>query len=240
MAVKIKQVQHRAEVNAKKQAQGQNKSRVSEQSASYIDRVLYLQRTVGNCELTRMLRSGDLQSQNENKKLNYILVSLSGGDVIQRQEGGQPVGTGRQCTPAPGIPNTNCGAYARNSWWLPDAYVNNATCACRETPNVPTANCVRKFLQDRMASTSFLIKSAAAAQKLTQFVNPAGYHMFVQTVLTPLIYIDHVDAYRSCCCPSGPAVYPAWIGVTTVPLPCPVVGYSIRQYGSCHGTPGTW
>ena len=101
MAVKIKQVQHRAEVNAKKQAQGQNKSRVSEQNASYIDRVLYLQRTVGNREVTRMLRSGDLQSQNENKKPNYILVSLSGGDSLQREEGGQPVGTGSQCTPAP-------------------------------------------------------------------------------------------------------------------------------------------
>jgi hypothetical protein len=240
MAVKIKQVQHRAEVNAKKQAQGQNKSRVSEQNASYIDRVLYLQRTVGNREVTRMLRSGDLQPKYESKKPNYILVPLTGGGVLQSQEGGQPVRSGTECTPAPGIPNTDCSAYLRNVLWLPLAYVNNATCACRETPNEPTANCVRKFLQDRLAATPFLVKSLAAVRKSQEFTDPTGYQAFVQTVLTPLIYRDHVDAYRSCCCPSGPADYLDWMGVTFFPLPCPAVGYFIRKRGSCHGTPGTW
>src|SRR5216117_4017686 len=40
---------------------------------------------------------------------------------------------GEACTPAPGIPNTDCSAYAANAWWLPSAYVNNAICACRTT-----------------------------------------------------------------------------------------------------------
>lgn len=143
---------------------------------------------------------------------------------------------GEQCIPAPGIPNTNCSAYAANSWWLPLAYVNNATCACRTTPNSPTANCVRKFLQDRLAATPRLLKAAAAAAKALP-----TYPAFVQTVLTPRIYRDHVDAYRSCCCPSGPAPYWSWVGVTTVPIqPCSLVGGSIRRFGSCHGTPGTW
>lgn len=141
-----------------------------------------------------------------------------------------------ECVPAPGIPNTQCSEYARNSWWLPAAYVNNATCACRMTPNSPTANCVRKFLQDRLTATSRWFKLFAAAQKPL----PA-YPVFVQTALTPRIYRDHVDAYRTCCCPSGPAPYPAWIGVTAVPIqPCSLVGSAIRYFGSCHGTPGAW
>lgn len=141
------------------------------------------------------------------------------------------------CTPAAGIPNTNCSAYAANRWWLPAAYVNNATCACRTTPNAPTANCVRQFLQNRLAATPRWFKLAAAAAKAA----PATYPAFVQATLTPRIYRDHVDAYRACCCPSGPAPYWSWIGVTTVPIqPCSLVGHAIRQFGPCHGVPGRW
>jgi len=240
MTAKIKQVQRREEVSAKKQAGGLNKSGVAGQNPAYIDRVLYLQRTVGNRKVAGLISSGNLQPGFDNGKSKYADFILTGGDALQRQEGGQPVRTGTECTPGAGIPNTNCGAYLSNNWWLPLAYVNNATCACRETPNEPTANCVRKFLQDRLAAAPFWLKAAAVAQKTQEIVNPVGYQAFVQAFLTPQIYRDHVDAYRNCCCPSGPAPYPAWIGVTSVPLPCPIVGESIRQFGSCHGTPGTW
>lgn len=145
------------------------------------------------------------------------------------------------CTPPPGIANSTCGAYLANSWWLPMAYVNNATCACTATPNVPTANCVRKFLQDRLAATPTWLKVAAAAQKPLEATNLPAYQLFVQSVLTPRIYSDHVDAYRSCCCPTGPAPYPDWIGVTLIPLqPCSLVGWFINNFGSCTGTPGSW
>ena len=40
---------------------------------------------------------------------------------------------GASCTPAAGYPDTNCSGYARNGWFLPAAYVNNATCACSTT-----------------------------------------------------------------------------------------------------------
>jgi hypothetical protein len=146
------------------------------------------------------------------------------------------------CIPAAGLPNTSCSPYWANAWWLPLAYANNATCACQETPNTPTAKCVRKKLQDRLAATPSLVKVAAAALKPLE-VDPLTYPAYqasIQALLTPRIYDDHVDAYRSCCCPSGPADYPAWIGVTSVPLPCYVVGYAIRRFGSCHGTPGRW
>lgn len=143
---------------------------------------------------------------------------------------------GEACTPAPGIPNTDCSAYFANRWWLPLSYVNNATCACRSTPNSPTANCVRKILQDRLAKTPFWLKSLAAGQR-----GLPSYPAFVQSVLTPRIYRDHVDAYRRCCCPSGPAPYWSWAGVTAVPIqPCSLVGAAIRRFGSCHGTPGRW
>jgi hypothetical protein len=148
------------------------------------------------------------------------------------------------CVPAPGIPNTDCSAYVKNAWWLPLAYVNNATCACTTTPNVPTANCVRKVLQDRLAATPTWLTAAAAAAKaneLNPVAPPGSYQIFVQTVLTPRIYNDHVYAYRSCCCPSGPAPYLDWIGVTTVPIqPCSLVGLTIRYFGSCSGIPGSW
>jgi hypothetical protein len=173
-----------------------------------------------------------------NKGVSSSAVSL------RRQAGANEPSDGRPgCTVGVGISNSTCSAYAANSWWLPFAYVNNATCACIETPNVPTAKCVRKFLQDRLAATPGWFKTAAALQKPND--NPLlptypAYQAFVQTFLTPRVYRDHVDAYAACCCPSGPAAYPAWIGVTAVPLPCAGVGAAIRQFGSCHGTPGAW
>jgi hypothetical protein len=153
----------------------------------------------------------------------------------------EPVEGRPACTPAPGLPSGTCDIYVDNAWWLPLAYANNATCACETTPDDPTASCVRKFLQDRLAAYPQRVKLLAAARKPEEFLNPVDYQAFVQTTLTPRIYQDHVDAYKSCCCPCGPAPYPAWMGVTTVPIrPCSLVGEAIRQFGPCHCTPGRW
>lgn len=135
----------------------------------------------------------------------------------------------------------NCSVYAKNLWWLPTAYVNNATLACLETPNSPTANCVRKTLQDRLAATPAWLKYIAAGQKPLEVSNIAQYEAFVQTFITPRVYADHVYAYRTAGCPSGPAPYPAWIAVTTIPMPPGTVGLSIRYGGgSCSGDWGEW
>ncbi|MEU2175248.1 MULTISPECIES: eCIS core domain-containing protein [Nocardia] len=147
------------------------------------------------------------------------------------------------CRPATGIGNTDCGTYAMENWWLPQAYVHNATCACQETPNDPKANCIRKFLQDRVSRVNREKKVEAAhwlGALMTGHVSKGAYINYVQLNLTPMIYQDHVDAYGTCCCPAGPAPLAAWRGVTTIPLPCSLVGWSIRQYGSCHATPGKW
>jgi hypothetical protein len=155
--------------------------------------------------------------------------------------------SGATCTPAAGISNSVCSAYSSNSWWLPLPYVNNATCACSTTPNLPEYNCIRKFLQDRLAGAPSSLKSGAAAQKsLESSSDPLDwvkYKEWVVSNLTPVIYRDHVDAYSSCCCPSGPAPYEAWVGVTTVPIPsCALVAASIITTGSCHGIqfPPSW
>jgi hypothetical protein len=210
---------------------------------------LCFQQTLGNravnhfiqtrCNITQPNDKFNPETERKTEQLARM-SSLGGGEsaaaanFVMRQGG-------ETCTPAAGIPNSNCTAYLRNAWWLPATYVNNATCACLTTPNSPTANCVRNFLQDRLAVTPQWLKTLAAAQKTIEIINPAQYQAFVQAVLTPRIYRDHVDAYRSCCCPSGPAPYPSWIGVTTVPIqPCELVGLTIRYFGSCHGTPGSW
>jgi hypothetical protein len=147
-------------------------------------------------------------------------------------------GTGGQCVPDPGIPNSNCSLYALNAW-LPNAYIVNATCACTATPNVPTAKCVRKFLQDRLRATPGSLIAAAAAAKAT--LPPGPYEAFVIATLTPRIYQDHVDAYRHCCCPAGPAPFADWVAVTTIPIPsCALTGWFITHYGSCTGAPGAW
>jgi hypothetical protein len=70
-------------------------------------------------------------------------------------------------------------------------------------------------------------------------LDPTSSALFVQTVLTPRIYRDHRDAYHNCCCAGPPAPYPAWIGVTTVPLSCEAVRLSIFQFGSCSNDPGS-
>ncbi len=161
------------------------------------------------------------------------------------------LGVSREAAAAPGRqsqgypPAGHCDIYWQNSWWLPFAYVNNATCACMTTPDVPSANCVRKSLQDRLANYPSMLKFAAMGMKpLDNFAMPAvyeSYQLFVQSMLTPQIYRDHVDAYRECGCPAGPATYEKWIGVTSIPIrPCSLVGWFIRNYGSCTGLPDSW
>ncbi len=168
-------------------------------------------------------------------------VSAEGTRISRRSDRAPPGPGSAGCTPAAGYSNDHCSIYRENAWWLPLAYVNNATCACETTPNVPTARCVRKFLQDRLASKPTALKAGLSLLKVEEFASYALYQSHVQMLLTPDIYRDHVDAYRSCCCPHGPAPYPAWIGVTSVPLqPCDVVGWSIRNFGSCTGEPDSW
>jgi hypothetical protein len=156
--------------------------------------------------------------------------------VLQRQAA--ETGNKPGCTPGKGVKPDHCDIYNDNLYWLPYAYAHNATCACEETPDTPSANAVRKFLQQRLAATPADVKSKAKTAKA--LLSAGVYEAWVVSNLTPRIYQDHVDAYAAGCCTSGPAPYEAWVAVTTIPTPCFAVGLSILQYGSCHGTPGKW
>jgi hypothetical protein len=179
-----------------------------------------------------------LQQYTNIRQVFQFTIPVASGMPSVRSDSGRTI-----CVPPLGISNTDCGAYARNAWWLPLAYVNNATCACQQTPNTRTARCVRKRLQDMVAATPASTKKIAAKYKtLDEFGSPTYpfYIWYVLDSLMPRIYSDHVRAYRECCCPSGPADPAAWVGVTTMPLPCDLIGLAIKYFGSCHGTPGRW
>jgi len=137
-----------------------------------------------------------------------------------------------------GLPPTACGAYQYEADWLPHAYVQNATCACSTLPDDPKANCIRAFLQNRLSTYPAALKDTLRAAKRS--IIPGHYEFAVQTQLTPRIYRDHTDAYKACGCQGRPAPYPDWIGVTTVPLPCPAVHRSILVFGSCSGVTNKW
>jgi hypothetical protein len=171
-----------------------------------------------------------------------VLFSASGtGAGVGTDGGGGSGDAPGNCTPMAGLSPTDCSAYKDNEFWLPGAYVNNATCACEQTPNSTTANCVRKFLQQRLKEAPQSVKDFWAAEKQVEFFNKGEYdNDLLQFGLTQRIFQDHVDAYSNCCCPSGPAPFTAWIGVTTVKLSCDIIGEAIRQVGSCHGTRGAW
>lgn len=156
----------------------------------------------------------------------------------------------RRCDPVKeGFPpsRANCAAYEENSKWLPSEYVHNATCACMELPDSPTANCVRKHLQDRMAGVpkstkeywEKIVTITEAAEWAGRTMPPWSEipqeeaEMLIQKELARLIYKHHVDAYKKCCCKSGPAGFWSWIGVVNVPIPCRDVEKSIRNFGAC-------
>lgn len=162
-----------------------------------------------------------------------------------KPEPAKPEHPKKWCTPGPGKPSTDCGIYKANSWWLPLAYVHNATCACETTPDTPEYQCIRKTLQDRLAAAPWELTAGAALMKHLEgspdVIDFLRYNAFVVRYITPMIYADHVAAYQACCCPGGPAPRSAWVGVTTFLVPsCSVIKWSILAAGTCYGIPGGW
>lgn len=146
------------------------------------------------------------------------------------------------CKPAPGPAPSQCEEYAQNADWLPPAYVRNAFCACSKTPDVPTANCVRGYLRQKILNAGELkTKWGAEKKKRDQGIDVLAYDAYMVEQITPVIYGWHKEAYAQCCCKGGPAPYDDWIGVTTVDLEdCNLVDAMIDLFGSCDGTPGRW
>lgn len=171
-----------------------------------------------------------------------LCVAFFAGCAVESNEAERREDADLTCRPAAGPPPSQCSDYEADADWLPPAYVRNAFCACSKTPDSPTANCVRGYLQQQMAErTDLREKWGAAKKKYDHGIEKIAYDVYVAEHVTPVIYGWHTQAYESCCCPHGPAPYPDWIGVTEVDLEdCNLVNEMIDLFGSCHGTPGHW
>lgn len=148
------------------------------------------------------------------------------------------------CRPVEGVPPSTCSAYEAAADWLPPAFVQNATCACKTTPDAPSANAVRRTLQRELAATDPAFV-AACREKLAAskagLLAELAYEEWVAVHFAPLAYVWHQKAYASGCCPCGPAPFVDWVAVCTIPIPfCHLVEEAIDWFGSCHCTPGQW
>jgi hypothetical protein len=142
---------------------------------------------------------------------------------------------------AAGIPPSveNCAIYTQNADWLPEAYVQNARCACLTTPNEEKANIIRHYLQTELQGIADSTKQEmrqkkqlVAAKKLSR----SKYNRFIRRYFTPLIYQQHVAAYQAATCAGDPAPYYAWELICTHSIKnCQTVWFSIKCLGgSCY------
>jgi len=133
---------------------------------------------------------------------------------------------------------TSCLNYTRYySDWLPDIYIYNVQAACRVTPEEPSANCVRQYLQDRL--TQFPVDQIDLLRSLKkQYASGAisrqDYDRALNEPLTQRIYRDHQEAYKQCCCIGTPAPYWSWQLIATVKWTPWMIDSGIRFLGSCH------
>ena len=110
----------------------------------------------------------------------------------------------------PGYTNTTVCDHIyeeENGWWLPEAYIYNAKCACLTIPtDSDSANCIREFLHRRLLdpqiyTEEFKLKMAGLKRHYLRDSDKLSdpYHRFILDKFTPLIYQDHFDAYKQCC-----------------------------------------
>ncbi len=146
-----------------------------------------------------------------------------------------------------GLPpdQSTCEIYSKHTNWLPDAFVNNAICACLKIPDQSNANIIRQVLIERLDSVEITVKSRGIEMKnlfLAKEISKYQYNKFVKKVITPIIHEDHVIAYEKAGCKSDPAPYFGWKQITTRKIKsCKLIWFSIRYFGgSCSGKWGRW
>jgi hypothetical protein len=66
-----------------------------------------------------------------------------------------------------GVPPSEytCEIYSKHEDWLPDAFINNATCACLKIPDEERANVIRQILIERLDSVDLSLKAEAISMK---------------------------------------------------------------------------
>lgn len=137
----------------------------------------------------------------------------------------------------------NCKFYKENDW-LPDAFINNATCACLKIPDTEEANTIRYYLKVQLDSLPNDLKTVAQQKKnsfLKGELSKRKYNRFIKKNLTKPIYNHHVYAYSKAGCKGTAAHYPAWRMITTKTVKdCDKIWLSIRLFGPCSGHMGRW
>jgi hypothetical protein len=131
-----------------------------------------------------------------------------------------------------------CSTYENHENWLPDAFINNAKCACLVIPNTESANIIRQVLIERLDSVPPSIKMRAIAQKTAYrngTLSKRKYKKYIIREITPIIYNDHKIAYVSAGCKGDPAPLWGWKKITTRKVnSCKLVWFAIRYFGgSC-------
>lgn len=146
--------------------------------------------------------------------------------------------------PLKGYLQTNCSAYdaVANRAWLPNAYLENAKCACSVIPNCPSANCVRERIQFHHENHQQWIDPSVheRAVQLKSNGSALAYHGFVQRNLVQYFKDLHDEAYQYCGCPGKPYQLITWKLAALIQSPCRLSNYLLKQGASCHATPGYW
>jgi hypothetical protein len=146
-----------------------------------------------------------------------------------------------------GIPPSTytCEIYEKHTDWLPDAFINNATCACIKIPDEYRANVIRQVLIERLDSVNLELKTKAVSMKkqcMDKTISKHKYNKFIKREITPVIYRDHIIAYEKAGCKADPAPFFGWKQITTRKVKsCKLIWFSIRYFGgSCSGKWGKW
>lgn len=84
-----------------------------------------------------------------------------------------------------GLPpdQSTCEIYSKHTDWLPDAFVNNAICACLKIPDQSNANIIRQVLIERLDSVDMTLKFKAIDMKSKLYKNEISkrtYNRFVK------------------------------------------------------------
>ena len=146
-----------------------------------------------------------------------------------------------------GLPpsQSTCEIYSKHVDWLPDAFINNAICACLKIPNEPSANIIREVLIERLDSVDVILKNRAIEMKvlfIKKEISKHQYNKFIKKEITSIIHEDHIVAYEKAGCKANPAPYFGWKQITTRKVKsCNLIWFSIRYFGgSCSGKWGRW
>lgn len=146
-----------------------------------------------------------------------------------------------------GIPpdSAHCSRFLAERSWLPDAFIANAICACRVTPDEPKANRIRLTLQRELDNIPDSLRKVAAVMKAARLegkISRHRYRCFVRRELTPQLYTDHILAYQQAGCREGPAPLWTWRVTMNRDISNPhLIWWGIRWLGgSCYGQRGKW